>query len=42
MGEDDDMMNEKEKRELALSEVILIILAVLGIGFIIYLGWIRS
>ena len=40
MGEDD--MNEKEKRELALSEIVLIILAVTGLGVVIWLSWIRS
>ena len=40
MGEDD--MNEKEKRELALSEIVLIILAVAGLGVVIWLSWIRS
>ena len=35
-------MNEKEKRELALSEIVLIILAVAGLGVVIWLSWIRS
>jgi hypothetical protein len=34
-----DDMNDREKRELALSKVLLVILAVIGIGIIIYLGW---
>jgi hypothetical protein len=32
-------MNEKEKRELAASEIVLIILAVLGLGVVIWLAW---
>lgn len=42
MGEDDESMNEKEKRELAFSKIILIVLAVIGIAAVIWLGWIRS
>jgi hypothetical protein len=34
-------MNEKEKRELAASEIILIILAVVGLGVVVWLAWIR-
>lgn len=40
MGEDD--MNEKEKRELALSEIVLIILAIAGLGVVVWLSWIRA
>ncbi|HKU18529.1 MAG TPA: hypothetical protein VJP80_04610 [Candidatus Saccharimonadales bacterium] len=40
MGEDDDL-NPKEKKELALSEIILSALAVLGLGVIIWLAWLR-
>lgn len=41
MGEDDKdiPMNETEKRELALSEVILILLAIIGVCAVIWLGW---
>jgi hypothetical protein len=41
MGEDDEM-NETEKKELALSKIVLIILAVLGIGVVVWLGWFKS
>jgi hypothetical protein len=34
-------MNEKEKRELAASEIVLIILAVIGVGVVIWLAWAR-
>jgi hypothetical protein len=34
-------MNEKEKRELAASEIVLIILAVIGLGVVIWLAWAR-
>ena len=40
MGEDDDeiRMNPKEKKELALTEIVLIVLAILGLGAI-FLFW---
>ena len=34
-------MNEKEKRELAASEIILIVLALLGLGAVVWLAWIK-
>lgn len=34
-------MNDKEKRELAASEIILAILAVLGVGVVVWLAWSR-
>jgi hypothetical protein len=40
MGEDD--MNDQEKRKLALSETVLIILAIIGLGVVFWLSWIRS
>ena len=33
-------MNEKEKKELALSKIVLIVLAVLGLAAVVWLGWI--
>lgn len=39
MGEDD--MNDQDKRKLALSEMILIVLAVIGLGVVVWLSWIR-
>jgi flagellar basal body-associated protein FliL len=38
MDEEEDM-NETEKKELALSKIVLIILAVLGLGVVVWLGW---
>jgi cytoskeletal protein RodZ len=35
-------MNEKEKKELALSEVALIVLGVIGLFVVIWLAWIRD
>ncbi|HEY5667710.1 MAG TPA: hypothetical protein VIR03_00945 [Candidatus Saccharimonadales bacterium] len=32
-------MNETEKRELALSEVVVLILSIIGMGVVIWLGW---
>ena len=37
----DDQLSPKQKRELALSEIILIILAALGLGVVVWLAWIR-
>ncbi len=34
-------MDDKEKRELAASEVVLIILAVLGVGVVVWLAWLK-
>jgi flagellar basal body-associated protein FliL len=39
MGEDE--MNEKEKRELALTEIVLIILAVIGLAAMVWFAWIK-
>jgi hypothetical protein len=36
---DEEDMNETEKKELAFSKIILIILAVLGLGIVVWLGW---
>jgi hypothetical protein len=41
MGEDTDM-NEKEKKELALSKIVVILLALLGLGAVVWLGWFAS
>jgi len=38
MGEDDEM-NETEKKELALSKIVLIILAVAGVAAVVWFGW---
>lgn len=35
-------MNDKEKRKLALSEVILIVLGLAGIATVIWLAWLRD
>jgi len=40
MGEDD--LNPKEKKELALSELVLVVLAVVGLGIIVWLAWLRK
>ena len=32
-------MNDKEKRELAASEIILIILAIVGVAVVVFLAW---
>jgi hypothetical protein len=34
-------MNDKEKRELATSEIVLIVLAVIGVGVVIWLAWLQ-
>lgn len=34
-------MNPKERRELAISEIVLIILAVVGLGVVVWLAWSR-
>lgn len=39
MGEDE--MNAKEKKELALTEIILIVLAVIGIVAMIWFAWLK-
>jgi flagellar basal body-associated protein FliL len=39
MGEDE--MNEKEKKELALTEIILIILAIIGLAAMVWFAWIK-
>jgi hypothetical protein len=39
MGEDE--MNEKEKKELALTEIVLIILAIIGLAAMVWFAWIR-
>jgi hypothetical protein len=41
MGEDDEM-NETEKKELALSKIVLLILSFIGVAVIIWLGWFMS
>lgn len=33
-------MNDKEKRELAASEIILILLAIFGLGAVVWLAWV--
>jgi hypothetical protein len=38
---DDLKMNTTEKRELALSEVVLLALAFIGVCVVIWLGWFR-
>jgi hypothetical protein len=35
-------MNEQDKRKLAASEVILLILAAIGVGVVIWLAWGRA
>jgi hypothetical protein len=32
-------MNEQDKRKLAASEIILTVLAVLGVGAVIWVAW---
>jgi flagellar basal body-associated protein FliL len=39
MGEDE--MNAKEKKELALTEIILIVLAVIGVLAMIWFAWLK-
>lgn len=39
MGEED--MNEKEKKELALTEIVLATLAVVGLIVMVWLAWFR-
>lgn len=34
-------MNAKERRELAISEIVLIVLAVVGVGVVVWLAWAR-
>ena len=34
-------MNDKEQRELAASEIVLIFLAVLGLAAVFWLAWVR-
>lgn len=34
-------MNDKEEQELAVSEVVLIVLAIFGVGVVIWLAWAR-
>ena len=34
-------MNAKEKKELALTEIILIVLAVIGIGAMVWFAWLK-
>jgi hypothetical protein len=34
-------MNDREKRELAASEITLIVLAVVALGVIVWLAWAR-
>lgn len=41
MEYDEPAMNHKEKKELALAEVVLIILAILGLTAIVWLGWLK-
>jgi hypothetical protein len=38
---DDDDMSENDQKKLALSEIVLIILAVIGLGVVVWLGWFR-
>jgi hypothetical protein len=39
---EDDEMSKDEQRKLALSEIVLIVLAVIGIAAVIWLGWVRN
>ena len=39
MGEDE--MNEKEEKELALSKIVLLILAAIGLAAVVWLGWFK-
>jgi hypothetical protein len=39
VGEED--MNEKEKKELALTEFVLVILAVIGLAAMVWFAWIK-
>jgi hypothetical protein len=34
-------MNPKEKKELAISEIVLIILGVIGLGAVVWLAWLK-
>lgn len=34
-------MNEHEKKELALSKIVLTLLAIAGIGVIVWLAWLQ-
>ncbi|HEU4914520.1 MAG TPA: hypothetical protein VFT16_03915 [Candidatus Saccharimonadales bacterium] len=34
-------MNEKEKKELALTEIVLIILAVIGLAAMVWFAWLK-
>src|SRR5690349_12007007 len=34
-------MNSKERRELAISEVVIIVLGVIGLGVVVWLAWAR-
>ena len=34
-------MNSKERRELAISEIVLIVLAIIGVGIVVWLAWAR-
>ena len=37
----EEEMNEKEKRELALTEIVLIILAIIGLAAMVWFAWIK-
>ncbi|HUS26437.1 MAG TPA: hypothetical protein VMY99_03755 [Nevskiaceae bacterium] len=37
----DEDETERDKKELALSKIILLVLAAIGIGVVIWLAWIR-
>lgn len=41
MEYDEPKMNRKEKKKLALAEVALIILAVIGLAVIVWIGWLK-
>jgi hypothetical protein len=41
MEYDEPTMNHKEKKDLALTEIVLIVLAVIGLGGIIWVAWIK-
>ncbi len=34
-------MKEKEKKELALSKIVILLLAIIGLLFIVWFAWIR-
>ena len=41
MEYDEPPMNQKEKKDLALAEICLVVLAVIGLGIIIWIAWLR-